>query len=204
MVGLEGKIQWSKFWYYAYRTADGRRLKKSTKETDRSKAKIIGEALETAEDLAKRGNATEDQIRRLLNVSVPPTPSGGLAHFWSSRPMKEQNEAGRPRKRRRGEEVERLVDEFEASGSSSTAFCRSRGLALSTLQRHLRARRLGSETRSAGCHLVAVSVAPRTEVKPKAGETGLEVLLPGGGRIGVRPGFDPATLHELITVLERA
>jgi hypothetical protein len=28
-------------------------------------------------------------------------------------------------------------------------------------------------------------------------------LLPGGGRIGVRPGFDPGTLLELITVLER-
>jgi hypothetical protein len=27
---------------------------------------------------------------------------------------------------------------------------------------------------------------------------GLEVLLPGGGRIGVRPGFDPGTLLECI------
>jgi hypothetical protein len=35
--------------------------------------------------------------------------------------MKEHNEAGRRRKRRGDEEVERLVDEFEASGSSSTA-----------------------------------------------------------------------------------
>jgi hypothetical protein len=117
--------------------------------------------------------------------------------------MNEQSEAGRHRKRRRGEEIERLVDEFEASGSSSTAFCRSRGLAPSTLQRHLRARRLGSESRSPGCRFVAVSLAPGTAAKPKAGETGLEVLLPGGGRIGVRPGFDPGTLLELITVLER-
>ena len=116
--------------------------------------------------------------------------------------MKEQNEAGRHRKRRRCEEVERLVDEFEASGSSSTAFCRSRGLAPSTLQRHLRARRLGCETRSPGCRLVAVSVAPSTEAKAKAGETGLEVLLPAGVRIWVRPGFDSGTLRDLITVLE--
>src|ERR1700730_6353721 len=29
----------SQFWYYAYRDANGRRLKKSTKETDRRKAK---------------------------------------------------------------------------------------------------------------------------------------------------------------------
>jgi len=118
--------------------------------------------------------------------------------------MKDKYEAAVHRKRRKGEEVKRLVDEFEASGSTSTAFCRSRSLALSTLRRHLNARRLGSETRSPGCRLVAVSVVPRTETKPKTGETGLEVLLPGGGRIGVRPGFDPGTLRELITVLERA
>jgi Phage integrase SAM-like domain len=57
----------SQFWYYAYRDANGRRLKKSTKETDRRKAKIIGEAFEGAEDLAKHGNATEEQIRQVMN-----------------------------------------------------------------------------------------------------------------------------------------
>jgi hypothetical protein len=57
----------SQFWYYAYRDANGRRLKKSTKETDRRKAKMIGEAFESAEDLAKHGNATEEQIRRVIN-----------------------------------------------------------------------------------------------------------------------------------------
>lgn len=57
----------SPFWYCAYSTADGRRLKKSTKETDRRKAKIICEGLEAAEDSAKRGTATEEQVRRLMN-----------------------------------------------------------------------------------------------------------------------------------------
>jgi hypothetical protein len=55
----------SQFWYYCDRTAAGRQLKKSTKETGRRKAKIIGEAFESAGDLAKHGNATEEQIRRL-------------------------------------------------------------------------------------------------------------------------------------------
>jgi hypothetical protein len=118
--------------------------------------------------------------------------------------MKEHNEVGGRQKRRSGEEVERLVDEFQASRLSRTAFCRSRGLALSTLQRHLRARCLGSESRSPGCRFVAVSLASVTEAKSKAEEKGLEVLLPGGSRIGVRPGFDPGTLRELITTLERA
>jgi len=44
--------------------------------------------------------------------------------------MKLQNEAWRRRKRRSGEEVKRLVDEFEASGSDRAEFCRGRGLAL--------------------------------------------------------------------------
>ena len=83
----------------------------------------------------------------------------------------------RHRTQPKGEEVKRLIDEFEASGLSSTAFCRSRGLAPSTLQRHLRVRRLGSESRSPGCRLVCER---RPEVKPKAGETQLEVLLSGG------------------------
>ena len=60
----------SKFWYYCYRDASGRRLKKSTKETDRRKARIIGEAFEDAEDLAKRGNATEEQIRKVISGTL--------------------------------------------------------------------------------------------------------------------------------------
>jgi len=46
--------------------------------------------------------------------------------------MKLQNEAWRHRKRRRREDVKRLIDEFEISGSDRAEFCRSQGLALST------------------------------------------------------------------------
>jgi hypothetical protein len=49
--------------------------------------------------------------------------------------MQRENEAGGSRQRRSREEVRRLVDEFEASGSGRAEFCRSRGLALGTLQR---------------------------------------------------------------------
>ena len=60
----------SKFWYYCYRDANGRRLKKSTKETDRRKARIIGEGLEESEYLAKRGDATEKQIRKVISETL--------------------------------------------------------------------------------------------------------------------------------------
>ena len=60
----------SQYWYYCYRDANGRRLKKSTKETDRRKARTIGEGFEEAEDLAKRGSATEEQIRKVISETL--------------------------------------------------------------------------------------------------------------------------------------
>ena len=52
------------------RNANGRRLKKSTKETDRRKARIIGEGFEESEYLAKRGNATEEQIKKVISETL--------------------------------------------------------------------------------------------------------------------------------------
>jgi integrase len=57
----------SQFWYCCYTTADGRRLKKSTKETDKRKAKIVCEGFEAVEAQAKSGSATEEQFRRITN-----------------------------------------------------------------------------------------------------------------------------------------
>lgn len=51
---------------------------------------------------------------------------------------------------------------------------------------------------------MAVSVTPRPGAVSKLGETNLEVVLARGCRIGVRPGFDAGTLHELIMALEQA
>ena len=95
-----------------------------------------------------------------------------------------------------------LVDEFEASGLERAQFCRKRDLALSTLGRHLRARR--SATVSGRARLVAVSINPRAEAVPKPGDTKLEVVLGRGHRIGVRPDFDTGTLRELLLALEGA
>jgi hypothetical protein len=70
-----------------------------------------------------------------------------------------------------------LVDEFEASGLPSWEFCRSRGLALSTLQRHLRGRQSATEARSGRPRLVAVSVGPKAESVSVRQETSLEIVL---------------------------
>ena len=97
--------------------------------------------------------------------------------------MQQEIRTGRNRRRRSREEVKRLIDEFEASGLDKAEFCRSRSLALSTLLRHLRARRLGTEGRNGGTRLVAVRLTPRPEAMSKFGETHLEVVLNKGRRI---------------------
>ena len=49
-----------------------------------------------------------------------------------------ENQEVETRKRRSRGEVKRLVAEFEASGIQRNEFCRTHGIALSTLQRHLK------------------------------------------------------------------
>src|ERR1700720_4217693 len=68
------------------------------------------------------------------------------------------------RKRRSGEEIQRLMMEFESSGLRQNEFCRNHGLALSTLQRQLKKRRVkngeakawGERSRAESHRLVAV------------------------------------------------
>jgi hypothetical protein len=84
-------------------------------------------------------------------------------------------------------------------------FCRSHGLGLSTLNRHLKQHQTRqSATKDIKPHgLVAVevaTVASATDVKP-AGV--LTVLLSNRRRVEVQRGFDEETLGQLVTVLER-
>lgn len=110
--------------------------------------------------------------------------------------------------RRSRAEIKRLVALYGSSGMGRIDFCRSQGLALSTLGRHLRKQRIErSEARSKGVErrgLVAVEVAA-PEVSMAAGEVSATplVLSINGRRVEVGRGFDAATLAELVTVLER-
>jgi hypothetical protein len=71
-----------------------------------------------------------------------------------------ENQEGPGRKRRSGEEIKRLVLEFEASGLRQNEFCRNHGLALSTLQRQLKTRRLDKgKAKEAARRLVVVELA---------------------------------------------
>jgi hypothetical protein len=63
------------------------------------------------------------------------------------------------RKRRSRQEIKQLVAEFETSGLRRSEFCHKHNLALGTLQRGLRRRRVEVEGQSEGKRLVEVKVA---------------------------------------------
>lgn len=72
----------SPFWYACYTTADGRRLKKSTKQTDQRKAKLVAEALQRAEGMARNRELTETRARELLS-DVLQRVSGESLHVFT-------------------------------------------------------------------------------------------------------------------------
>ena len=108
------------------------------------------------------------------------------------------------RKRRSSEEIKRLVLEFEASGLRQNEFCRNHGLALSTLQRQLKRRRLDKAEAKKCNRLIAVELAKKDRDENSRPTCALEVVLSSGRRIEVRPDFDSDTLEQLLSVLERA
>jgi hypothetical protein len=115
--------------------------------------------------------------------------------------MNEKQEVG-ARKRRSGEEVRRLVVEFESSGVRREEFCRTRGMALSTLRRHLKKHGSGGTGIKAGSRLVAVELSRQDPNRKARTACALEVVLSGGRRIEVRREFDSATLGRVVKVLE--
>lgn len=96
-----------------------------------------------------------------------------------------------------------MVAEFVNSGVKRSEFCRSRGLALSTLDRHLKKQGKRKKRRAADSHLVPVELAGSRTTRERQSIGGLAVVLSGGHRIEVQPDFDAPTLHQLVKLLER-
>jgi hypothetical protein len=99
--------------------------------------------------------------------------------------------------------VRQLVAEFVSSGVGRSEFCRSRGLSLSTLDRHLKKQRGKRKKRSAGADGQLVEVAIGEPGRERESGCGLTVVLSGGCRIEVQGDFDAQTLARLVSVLER-
>jgi integrase len=73
----------SPYWICCYTASDGRRLKKSTKQTDRTKATEICLALERAEGMAARGTLTETRARELIGEVLERT-TGEILPFYTA------------------------------------------------------------------------------------------------------------------------
>ena len=106
------------------------------------------------------------------------------------------------RKRRSRQEIKRLVAEFETRGLRWSEFCQKHNLALGTLQRGLRRRRMEVEGQSEAKRLVEVKLAGIQRNGSGPGSCSLEVVLAEGRRIEVRRDFDAETLTRLIRTLE--
>ena len=106
------------------------------------------------------------------------------------------------RKRRSRQEIKRLVREFETSGLGRSEFCHKHNLALGTLQRGLRKRRMEVEGPSEGKRLVEVKMAGIQRNGSGPGTCSLEVVLAEGRRIEVKRDFDAETLARLIRTIE--
>jgi transposase len=102
---------------------------------------------------------------------------------------------GRPRDPRNEQRWRRRIREWQASGLTVRDFCARHALAQPTFY----AWRRQLQQREAACTFVPVRVVPDQEPTPV---TSLEVVLAGGRRVRVTPGFDPATLRQLLAVLE--
>jgi transposase-like protein len=113
------------------------------------------------------------------------------------------HQEGAVRRRRTREEVRQLVSAFQTSGLRAGEFCQWHGLAPSTLRRNLQRAGAGSAPARPAVRFVALKVNGAAPVaKPAPAPAGLEVVLAGGRRIAVGPGFDVATLGQLVRALE--
>ena len=111
-------------------------------------------------------------------------------------------ESGVVVRRRRRAEIARLVGLYGTSGMGRSEFCRSHGISLSTLSRHLK--KLAGELRKKEpSRLVPVELAvPSSSDVTGKPESGLTVCLSKGRRVEVNCGFDGETLAQLVAVLE--
>jgi len=103
---------------------------------------------------------------------------------------------GRPRDPRKQQQWQRWIRQWQASGLSVRAFCARYHLAQPSFygwRRQLRQR----QRQTTG--FVPVRVLPTPDPDD---EQVLELVVAGGRRLRVPPGFDAATLRQLLAVLE--
>jgi transposase len=92
----------------------------------------------------------------------------------------------------------RLIRQHERSGDSIKAFCQSQGVSQPAYFAWRKKLALGKRTNTQP-DFVAVQLAPNTPVPA----SGIEIVLNGGRRVRVEPGFDQQLLSDVLRVLEK-
>lgn len=98
-------------------------------------------------------------------------------------------------RRRTAEEIQKIIEDLQASGLSQREFCQQTGIKLSTLGRYARRARQREQPQQ----LVRVKVEATQEA-----ESGFVLMLGNGRRIASGWGFADAGLARLIRVAENA
>ena len=103
---------------------------------------------------------------------------------------------GRVRDERKERQWRRWINDWRASGLSVRDFCARHGLATASFYNWRRAleRRVAEEPAFVPVQVVADAVPAQASA--------LEVVLVDGRAVRVAPGFDAATLRQLLAVLE--
>jgi len=81
MASVSKDQRWTRYWYAHYTDALGRRCKKSTGLTSRSKALEMAQGLQRAANEARRGALTEARTRELLSEILQSVSGEGLRMF---------------------------------------------------------------------------------------------------------------------------
>ncbi len=112
-------------------------------------------------------------------------------------------ESGVVVRRRSRAEIARVAGLYGTSGMGRGEFCRSHGISLNALSRHLK-KASGDLSQKEPGRLVPVELAvPSSSDRNCKPASGLTVWLSKGRRVEVNCGFDRETLAQLVTVLER-
>ena len=103
---------------------------------------------------------------------------------------------GRARDEQKERQWRHWIGEWQASGLSARAFCQRRGLTVASFYawRRVLERRAAEKAAFVPVKVVADAVPTQTSA--------LEVVLTDGRTVRVAPGFDVATLRQLLAVLE--
>ena len=96
-----------------------------------------------------------------------------------------------------------VIDDFQQSGLKHAEFCARRGLSLHTFRKYLYGSRPIAPARARTTFLPITPPATPIDVDGHdPAPDPLVLILDGGRRLAVAPGFDAATLHRLIAAVE--